>query len=225
MSTAKTAARGYGWDHQKLRAWWTPHVDAGLVDCWRCGRHITPGTPWDLGHDDHDRTTYRGPEHQQCNRSTAATKGNRRRPSRLVVLPPIPKHRQCEICGATYTTAHREQRTCGRTCGQELRRRNRAPRAPRSRFTTRTTCSECNVLLTDNSAPTCSDDCAEARDIRLARSRYRQDAEYRAAKANASANRYRQDAEYRAATRARTSERHAERRDAIVRQPPTASRW
>ncbi|AYR00965.1 HNH endonuclease [Arthrobacter phage Hestia] len=64
--------RGYGARHQQLRREWTPKVNAGQVDCWRCGHLIQPGTAWDLGHDDSDRTKYRGPEHaNQCNRAAA----------------------------------------------------------------------------------------------------------------------------------------------------------
>jgi hypothetical protein len=80
---AKTVARGYGHLHQKLRAEWAPRVAAGRVNCWRCGRLIRPGEPWDLGHDDNDRTLYRGPEHRLrtpwCigNRRAGAKKGNR----------------------------------------------------------------------------------------------------------------------------------------------------
>lgn len=75
-----TAARGYGAEHRKLRAAWKPKVEAGEVTCWRCGRPIPPGSKWDLGHDDNDRTIYRGPEHRgQCNRRAGALKGNQRR--------------------------------------------------------------------------------------------------------------------------------------------------
>lgn len=66
-----TADRGYGSAHQALRLQWKPRVEAGEVDCARCHQRIHPGTPWDLGHDDHDRTQYRGPEHVDCNRATA----------------------------------------------------------------------------------------------------------------------------------------------------------
>jgi hypothetical protein len=67
-----TTARGYGAAHQRTREEWAPTVEAGLVDCWRCGQRIQPGEPWDLGHDDDDRSAYRGPEHaHQCNRSAA----------------------------------------------------------------------------------------------------------------------------------------------------------
>lgn len=67
---ASTAARGYGGHHRRLREQWAPVVASGRVDCWRCGQRIQAGTPWDLGHDDHDRRRYRGPEHRGCNRDT-----------------------------------------------------------------------------------------------------------------------------------------------------------
>lgn len=66
-----TCSRGYGRAHERLRGWWRPYVEAGLVDCWRCGRRIGAREPWDLGHDDYDRSVYRGPEHASCNRSAA----------------------------------------------------------------------------------------------------------------------------------------------------------
>jgi hypothetical protein len=78
-----TAQRGYGGDHQRLRAQWKPTVDAGqaychAVICLKPARHITPGTPWHLGHTP-DRTAWTGPEHEQCNESEAARRGNRQR--------------------------------------------------------------------------------------------------------------------------------------------------
>lgn len=78
-----TTARGYGYTvHQKLRQQWAPKVATGTVTCWRCGKLIGRTEPWDLGHDDHDRTRYRGPEHARCNRSAAASLGNRARARR-----------------------------------------------------------------------------------------------------------------------------------------------
>jgi predicted nucleic acid-binding Zn ribbon protein len=93
-SAGKTAARGYGAKHQALRKEWAAKVDAGLVDCPRCGRPILPGTPWDLGHDDDDRTIYRGPEHQRCNRATNRRGRPRNRYTRRTPRIPAPTIRQ-----------------------------------------------------------------------------------------------------------------------------------
>jgi hypothetical protein len=74
-----TTARGYGNKHQQLRKRIAKQVAAGTAVCWRCGQPILPWMLWDLGHDDNDRSIYRGPEHQRCNRSAAATRNNRLR--------------------------------------------------------------------------------------------------------------------------------------------------
>lgn len=73
-----SAERGYGARHQQLRKQWKPHVEAGEVACARCGRIIAPGTPWDLGHVDGDKSRYSGPEHARCNRATKAHEKARR---------------------------------------------------------------------------------------------------------------------------------------------------
>ena len=85
-SAGSTTARGYGPDHQKERARAKQAVDAGEAYCWRCGGWIDPTLRdkygremWDLGHDDHDRSVYRGPEHRRCNRRAGALKSNQRR--------------------------------------------------------------------------------------------------------------------------------------------------
>lgn len=59
--------RGYGADHKALRAEWQRRMDAGeRVTCWRCAEqghtHDVDPNRWDLGHDDNDRSVYRGPE-------------------------------------------------------------------------------------------------------------------------------------------------------------------
>jgi hypothetical protein len=71
MSKGKTWAKGYDTTHKLLRKQCAKQVAAGGVRCWRCRDLIQPGDPWDLGHDDYDRTVYRGPEHRRCNRATA----------------------------------------------------------------------------------------------------------------------------------------------------------
>jgi len=72
---AGTSRRGYGARHQALRKQLAPLVAEGGVACARCGEPIAAGTPWDLGHDDHDRSIYTGPEHAGCNRATAGRNG------------------------------------------------------------------------------------------------------------------------------------------------------
>lgn len=76
-----TTEAGYGHEHQKLRKRWAPIVAAGRVRCARCDEIIWPGTPWDLGHDDHDRSRYVGPEHRGCNRATAGRRADTPRSS------------------------------------------------------------------------------------------------------------------------------------------------
>jgi hypothetical protein len=71
MLQAKTAARGYGAQHQQKRRVWARRIAAGEpVSCARCGWPILKGMLWDLGHVDGDKSRYNGPEHQKCNRQT-----------------------------------------------------------------------------------------------------------------------------------------------------------
>ncbi len=76
-SKGKTSERGYGTRHQQLRARWTRQIEAGIVNCARCGHIIEPGEPWDLGHSDLERSAYTGPEHRACNRATGGRQHQR----------------------------------------------------------------------------------------------------------------------------------------------------
>ncbi len=96
MATATDEA-GYGAEHKRLRRKWAPKVKRGVVFCWRCGNliELDPSRPsgeqWHLGHDDDDRSVYRGPEHAACNLRTAAHRAQRRV---RVVPTPAPVLRQ-----------------------------------------------------------------------------------------------------------------------------------
>ena len=68
----RTIARGYGYAHRQLRAWWAPRVATGLVQCWRCGVVIRADESWHLGHADGNRHVHKGPEHVDCNCRTNA---------------------------------------------------------------------------------------------------------------------------------------------------------
>lgn len=74
MVRPSSYARGYDQSHREERARWAPKVDAGQVDCARCGERLEPGRPWDLGHND-ERTAWTGPEHTICNRRAAGQIG------------------------------------------------------------------------------------------------------------------------------------------------------
>lgn len=92
MARAKTAARGYGGPHQAKRAAIQARMDRGeIYHCWRCGGEILPDQPWDLGHDDHDRSVYRGPEHR--GRECPAGGNRQPRARRLAQHPPDPEPR------------------------------------------------------------------------------------------------------------------------------------
>ena len=78
-SRGTSSQRGYGYRHQQIRKRFNYLVQSGQAVCWRCGQPIPAGDDWDLGHDDDDRTKYRGPEHIACNR---ATSGRRKPPDK-----------------------------------------------------------------------------------------------------------------------------------------------
>ncbi len=88
-----TTARGYGGRHQALRKQWAPRVAAGEVNCWRCRQPIEPGMEWDLGHHDHDRSKYNGPEHARAadcpeggNRATNGRDKPKSKPTNIYIV-------------------------------------------------------------------------------------------------------------------------------------------
>jgi hypothetical protein len=162
----RSAANGYGKYHRRLRADYVRRMQAGeQFTCWRCGKWINPAADWDLGHDDVDRSLYRGPEHVHCNRSS-----QKRTPGQLKSVRWRGKVvRRCVICGKEFRPGSYSQRSCGRTCGIELQRRNRPPRPMATR-----TCVECGrefAVLASSTQATCGRQCAGR-----SRSRYRKNA-------------------------------------------------
>jgi hypothetical protein len=83
MTTPKYATR----QHREERKKWARIIADGHgwcaeVVCLMPSRFIAPGAPWDLAHDV-TGTWYLGPSHRTCNRSEAASRGNRMRAKRL----------------------------------------------------------------------------------------------------------------------------------------------
>lgn len=90
--------------------------------------------------------------------------------------------RSCEICQATYSASYHQQRTCGRVCGVELRRREGWYKQPKVAAVEKwpycwvyfADCPQCERLFT-SPVPVayCSDLCRSARQRALRRERER----------------------------------------------------
>lgn len=74
-----TKEKGYTGKHIAARKRWAAKVEAGGVECGRCGRIIAPGAPWDLSHPGDDKSLSPVPWHRFCNRSYASRVTRRRR--------------------------------------------------------------------------------------------------------------------------------------------------
>lgn len=81
--TASRQDRGYDAAYDAARLDWERRLANGeRVLCWRCLAEdgietvIHPDTPWDLGHDDDDRSVLRGPECRGPNRATSSRRAS-----------------------------------------------------------------------------------------------------------------------------------------------------
>ena len=78
-----TTQKGYGATHQRYRRRWARLLEReGELPCARCGAPVTPTTPWDLDHDDVDRSRYIGVSHRVCNQRAGGQKAQRTRVTR-----------------------------------------------------------------------------------------------------------------------------------------------
>jgi hypothetical protein len=86
---ASTTARGYGWQHQKLRAQLIASYNPASP-CWRCGFALGPVPQLlVLGHVDGDKSRYAGLEHRWCSNASGGRLARRGpRPQ-----PPSPRSR------------------------------------------------------------------------------------------------------------------------------------
>lgn len=117
-----TLQRGYGYQHVKTRRLLLAALTPG-TPCELCHEPMNRSQMLDLDHSDPasrlrgepgDRLT-----HSACNRR----EGARRRITTSGYKSHTPT--TCIICGCQYV-GRPDQRTCGRSCGQEMRRRNAA---------------------------------------------------------------------------------------------------
>ena len=132
--------RGYGKEHARLRREWAKIVAQGNTHCWRCGTWIDPAEPWHLGHDDHDRSIYRGPECVHCNTSTAASRGNRAREAKV---------KTCATCGNAFATTYPKQLYCTHECRPKRKRKPKRWAAPNPMLSP---CQDCGSLHTRRSS-------------------------------------------------------------------------
>lgn len=73
---ASRQERGYGRQHDRLRATWELKILQCDVKCARCSQLVLPGMKWHLDHTD-DRTGYLGPSHERCNTSAGGKAAHR----------------------------------------------------------------------------------------------------------------------------------------------------
>lgn len=114
---ATTSERGYGAAHKREREKWRAIVDAGRAHCCLCGKHIAPGSEFDLDHTP-DRTGYRGAACPRCNRADGA-----RRSGGWANVPKPTLSKSCIKCGGSFTTIYPRQVYCSGSCRPHARPR------------------------------------------------------------------------------------------------------
>lgn len=131
-------------------------VSSGEAFCWRCGQHIPPGAPVHVGHDDWDRSVYRGAECPSCNLSAAARKARmvqQRKPRTFLerlAAKSSKTEKKCVGCGDLFTEIWPDQRFCTRACllaHPEARKNGKSskPKYTQTEIPLRT-CAECGSL-------------------------------------------------------------------------------
>lgn len=75
MPRGSSTARGYDYQHEKIRAALLPYAYG--KDCHLCSKPMLPGQTLHLDHTE-DRTSYRGMTHADCNRVDGASRGGKR---------------------------------------------------------------------------------------------------------------------------------------------------
>jgi len=137
--TGTTTQRGLGTEHVADKKRLMAALREG-EPCWRCGK---PMYSWQKLDRDHviDRVLggTHGPAvlaHASCNRAAGAKLRNQMKPMAIAAagrdtvcrICGKPYHyaaRMCEVCGLHYHPNGASQRTCGRACGVEMRKRSR----------------------------------------------------------------------------------------------------
>ncbi len=189
MARVQSAAyRGLGAHHVADKR----RLLAALKDgepCWRCGQPMYRSQALERDHViDRALGGTNGPavlSHAACNRSAGARLGNQMRQFKPASADSDIRcktcgrtyhytARACEMCGAHYHPSYGEQRTCGRACGVELRRRTYghaggAPRRPKPSPIPHVTyvldCQQCGTQFTarQSNAMYCSLKCRNAK--------------------------------------------------------------
>lgn len=139
-------------EHRAARAKVLALVESGEAFCWRCGQHIPPGSPVHAGHDDEDRSVYRGAECPDCNLRAAARKGRAMQGKARTFLQRAaasvtPVEKPCDGCTRVFITRWPDQKYCDAACLKATRARRKAQRNQKPEPVPRP-CAHCGVEFT-----------------------------------------------------------------------------